>query len=405
MKKKICIVSNQHISYNPRVVKEADALTEAGHDVRVITVCNNSEQHHFDQELMASRQWQISTVNYRRGYGSETPRWFWTGFRKKMFEKLSEKITFSYGFAERAHGREYDELTHLACSYPADLYIAHHAQTLGAAYHAAKKYHAFFAFDAEDFHTGEFKDTDSATVKRIEYLEKKYLPYCDYITAASENIAQALAQKYSIPLPETILNVFPLEEVRSQKSENRTPSLYWYSQVIGSGRGLEEVAIAMNQIDTPCQLHLRGTIFNNFDRQLKSLMKNPKHRIFFYPPAPPEQLTQLASEHDIGLALETGDCLNRLLCVTNKLFVYMTAGLAVIATDTPGQKTVMEQVTEAGIICKMADARSLTSAINELISNPVKLSNAKTASRKAAEKQFNWDIEKKKIIRIVNDCL
>jgi len=365
---------------------------------------------------MASRQWQVNTVNYRRGYGSETLRWFWTGFRKKLFEKLSEKLTFSYKFAERAHGREYDELTHLACQYPADLYIAHHAQALGAAYHAAKKYHASFAFDAEDFHTGEFQNADSATVKRIEYLEKKYLPCCDYITAASENIAQALAQKYSIPLPETILNVFPLESlssevrsrksgVRSQESEVRSPSLYWYSQVIGAGRGLEQVVLAMNQIDISCQLHLRGLLINDFDNKLKSLMKNPKHTIFFYPPAPPEQLVQLAAEHDIGLALETGDCLNRLLCVTNKLFVYMTAGLAIVATDTPGQKTVMNQVPETGMICKMADVESLAIALKELISAPLKLANTKIASRKAAENRFNWNIEKKKLIRIVNDCL
>ncbi len=287
---RICIISNQHISYNPRVLKEADALTEAGYNVKVITVCNNSEQHRFDQELMASRKWEIKTVNYRRGYGAETVRWFWTGFRKRLFEKLSEKLTFSYRFAERAHGREYDELTHLACQYPADLYIAHHAQALGAAYRASKKYHASFAFDAEDFHTGEFQDANSATVKRIEYLEKKYLPHCNYITAASENIAQALAQKYSIQQPETILNVFPLEslQVAGDRSQGagRKPSLYWYSQVIGPGRGLEQVVLAMNQLDTPCQLHLRGTLFNDFDKNLKSLTDNTKHPNFFLSACP-----------------------------------------------------------------------------------------------------------------------
>ncbi len=116
-------------------------------------------------------------------------------------------------------------------------------------------------------------------------------------------------------------------------------------------------------------------------------------------------MIQLASEHDIGLALETGDCLNRLLCVTNKLFVYMTAGLAIVATDTPGQKTIMEQASETGVTCKMADVESLAIALKEMISDPLKLANTKIASRKAAEKRFNWDIEKKKLIRIVNDYL
>lgn len=45
----ICIVTSKHISYNPRVVKEADALTKAGHTVIVVTVCNHREQALLDE--------------------------------------------------------------------------------------------------------------------------------------------------------------------------------------------------------------------------------------------------------------------------------------------------------------------------------------------------------------------
>ena len=103
----------------------------------------------------------------------------------------------------------------------------------------------------------------------------------------------------------------------------------------------------------------------------------------------------------MGLALETGDRLNRLLCVTNKIFVYMLAGLAVIATDTPGQKGIMDQAPAAGDVCRMGDSESLAAAIEDYLSHPEKLAAAKKASRQAAETLFNWNIEKKKLIRIV----
>ena len=190
---RVCIVTTQHVSYNPRVVKEADALTEAGHEVIVVGVTNNDLQHGFDLELMSSRPWRLATVDYRRGGPKRSLRWFWTGCRKEFFERVASRLTLAAGVAERAHGREYPELRRLACSHRADLYIAHHAQALGAAFHAAKCWGARFAFDAEDFHSGEYRSGEHPhRVAIVEYLERKYLPRCNYVTAGSDQIAGAL---------------------------------------------------------------------------------------------------------------------------------------------------------------------------------------------------------------------
>ncbi|MCP4110863.1 MAG: glycosyltransferase family 4 protein, partial [Desulfobacteraceae bacterium] len=366
-----------------------------------------------DEKLIKFRKWRLATVNYRRLGITETSRWLWTGLRKKIFEKILSPVTFHYGIAEHAQGREFSELSRLTCRYPADIYIAHHPEALGAAYWASKKHQAYFAFDAEDFHTGELPENiNPSRSARIEYLERKYLPYCDYITAGSEGIADTLAQKYPIRHPEVILNVFPLENLPRHNSmlkdrKGDSPSLYWYSQVIGPGRGLEEAVLAAGKLKKPCQMHLRGMLLDGFDERLKELASKSDSpvRLYFHPLAPPEQLIQLAAEHDIGLALEIDDRLNRLLCVTNKLFVYMLARLSIVATDTPGQKSIMDQVPEAGIMCRIADVKSLANAIEKLISDPVKLTNARNASRQAAENRFNWDIEKKKLIRIAERCL
>jgi glycosyltransferase involved in cell wall biosynthesis len=283
-------------------------------------------------------------------------------------------------------------------------------EALGAAYAASRKHNAFFAFDAEDFHSGELPDgRDAKQRARIEYLESKYLPLCDYITAASDGIADALAEKYNISRPEVILNVFPLEPLPSEHQERRTENqepvikLYWYSQVIGPGRGLEETILALNKLYWPCQLHLRGQLLDDFDTTLRGMAheSGSKGKLFLHQPAPPEDLVHLAAEHDIGLALETGESRNRLLCVTNKLFVYMLAGLAIVATDTPGQATIMNQAPGAGMTCHMRNPESLAEAIGKLISNPAKLAEGRKASRQAAEQRFNWDIEKKKLVRIV----
>jgi len=412
---RICIVTTQHVSYNPRVVKEADALTEAGYDVTVVGVTTNDLQHRFDQELMSSRQWLLATVDYRRAGFGKSFRWLWTGCRKEFFERLASRITLAAGFAEGAHGREHSELRRLACRHRADLYIAHHVQALGAAYHAARHYGAGFAFDAEDFHTGEYRNGENPhRVATMEYLERKYLPRCDYVTASSEEIARSIEKKYGIGRPQVILNVFPLTPPLHRRALAKTLakggdglSLYWYSQMIGPGRGLEEAVRAVGALSKPCRLHLRGKLIEGFGDLLNKILRQSGSvaELCFHPPAPPEQLVQLAAEHDVGLCLETGKDLNNMLASSNKLFTYMLAGLAVIATDTPGQKGIIDQAPSAGTLCRMADSESLEAAIEGYISHPEKLAAAKRASREAAETLFNWDIEKKKLIRVVEDCL
>lgn len=403
---RICLVTTRHVSYNPRVVKEADALAEAGHEVTAVAVRNHHDLAPLDEQLLAGKAWRLTTVDYRRAAGREWLRWLWTGCRQKLFRDVLSRLTMAGGVAERAIGREHVELCRLAARQEADLYIAHHAEALGAAAGAASRRGAEFAFDAEDFHTGQFAAGEAPHLARlIEYVEAKYLPQCRYVTAASEGIAAALAEKYPLDPPQVVLNTFPLEPLPDRESERsgQEPSLYWYSQVIGPGRGLEDAARALGRLSRPCQLHLRGTLLDGFADTLERLAQEGGFtgEIVYHQPAPPDQLVALAAEHDIGLALETNDDPNRLICVTNKLFVYMLAGLALLATDTPGQQGIMDQAPDAGATCRMSDPDSLAQAIEALIGEPDKLASAQAASRQAAERLFNWDLEKQKLLRAV----
>lgn len=422
----ISIVTSKHVSYNPRVVKEADALTAAGHAVTVVTVCNNREQALLDQALMRSRQWRLLTVNYRRTGLKERLLWLSSALRQRLFRGL-DTLTHRCGIAERAQGREFPELQRLACAVRADLYIAHHVEALGAAWSAARRHGARLAFDAEDFHSGMYtaapaldmagglEETVSSLLaaarlpksreqQRVEYLEQKYLPRCAYVTAASDGIALAYALKYRLPRPATILNVFPREDLDTPSPVARQPAqairLYWYSQVIGPGRGLEEAVRALPLLDAPCELHLRGTPQAEFVVRLKVLAEElgVGRRLFLHPPCPPDELVREAARHDIGLALENAVELNRLICVTNKIFTYLNAGLAVVATDTPGQAGIMAQIPEAGVVCRMNDARSLAEGIHALIAAPERLVAARQAARRAAEEQFNWGNEGIKLV-------
>jgi len=181
----------------------------------VVTINNHNAQWKFDEDLMRSRKWKLETVNFRKG--KENIRWIWLSLKQKLFARLSG-ITYRFGVAERSINKAYDGLTRLAKKEKADFYLVHHVEALGAGLKAARYHKAIFGFDAEDFHSGMNESAvPSSTDELIAYLESKYLPSCNYMTAASKGIAAAYREKYRIPLPKVILNVFPWEDLLARE--------------------------------------------------------------------------------------------------------------------------------------------------------------------------------------------
>lgn len=398
--KKICIVTTRHISYNPRVLKEADAFFSRGYRVTVVTVNNHPSQHRFDQELMAARSWTLKTVNFRKEVGAEKRRWLLLSLKQRFYSKLA-RITFGLGFAERAALKGFDALTRLAVGERADFYLAHHAEALGVAFKAAKATGAGFGFDAEDFHSGMNETGQlSGDDELIAFLEAKYLPFCNYLTAASKGIGEAYAKKYGLKLHNTILNVFPTETV-SSAGINQPVRYYWYSQVIGPNRSLETLLEAAARIKQPYEIHLRGSFHNTeYKTKLEALVEQYglSENVFFHPPILAERIIRDAVQYDVGLALESNVSVNRNICVTNKIFSYLMSGLAIVGTDTYGQADIFAQFPAAVRLCRVNDAASLAEAMSYFLRNPQKLKEAKDAARRAALDEFNWENESRKLV-------
>lgn len=397
--KKICIVTTRHISYNPRVLKEADTFFNNGYEVSVVTINNHSGQYKFDEELMKTRSWKFKTVNFRKEIKTEKFYWFYISLLQELYLLLSN-FSLKFGIAERAALKGFGALARLAKKEKADVYLLHHAESLGVGFKAASK-NAKIGFDAEDFHSG-MNESGNLTKedKIISFLEKKYLPRCTYFTVASKGIGEAYVNKYGIKGAGVILNVFPKEEVASAKIHEPI-RFYWYSQVIGPNRNLETLLVAAAQIKDPFEIHLRGSFHNpEYEKLIKDLLYalHLTANVFFHEPILSEDIIKDAARFDVGLALESDISINRNICVTNKIFSYLMSGLAIIGTDTYGQQDIFSHFDEAVRICKKNDVNDLAKAMIFYIHNHDKLLLAKQAARKAALERFNWEIESGKLI-------
>lgn len=416
--RRVCLITPTHLAANPRLVKEADALAEAGYDVQVFACQYMDWAVEGDRTILQQAKWRANLLCWK---SDRQPYMFWKSrFRQHIYRRLLQLLR-SDGLSEGdeklalyAYDRVIPEMLEQVLTDPADLYIAHNLQALPVAVIAARKHHAKVGFDAEDFHSGmlPFRAPPSITDRLTEFFESLYLSKCDYITASSPGIAEAYAATYGIPKPVTILNVFPLsqrpQEFRPSK-ESDPVTVYWFSQTIGPNRGLEDIVQALGVLrNQNIQLHLRGNWQAGYQAQLSELAAsvglNPR-QIIAHAPVPPDEMVRLSAQYDVGLALEQHVSENREICLTNKIFTYLLGGNAVIASATKGQRPVIEAIGAAGFCYEPGDVNMLAGGLKLMYEDRMYLQRARRLAWDWGTRKYNWDLEKQKFLRVIETVL
>ena len=404
------LITSGQPSLNPRLVKEADILCSSGFDVTVLYQYWNEWGSVMDEPLLSGRSWKAIRV----GGHPRTGRFkYWQSrIVHRIAQFLVHKLQLNDGLAELALSRSSRDLQRKAKRIKASLYIAHNLGALPAAVFAAETNKAKCAFDAEDFHRQEISDDCNSMAYRLsKFIEDKYLTKVNYCTAASPLIAQAYQTLYSSLGIKVINNVFPsssLQQVTSASPHGQL-DLFWFSQTIGKGRGLEDAIAALGMLKkNHINLVLLGSIDDHTKSYFLSLATNlgiDHKQLTFLSPVSPDQVFEIANKCDLGLALEQDRPHNRNICLTNKIFTYLTAGLAVIATETLAQKGFIDQHPDIGRSFPIGDVEKLALIIRDYDQDRAALYQTRLRSLQLAKEHFNWETEGKKFISIVKETV
>jgi glycosyltransferase involved in cell wall biosynthesis len=400
---KVCLVGSTHPCHNPRLIREADTLVAMGHEVRVVAPSFMPELHKEDQRLISTREWQLVSANFRPETRSGKYRSVLVRGRKRIARELFERLKWA-GATEYAFTAALPELKRLAFDERADWYVAHAHPALPVAAAAAKHWQARLGFDCEDL-LAELGADPPELVRRIE---RKYLPACDYVSVPSQAIAERLQENYAVPDPVVLYNVFPLAladrlPAPGERPKRSTFRLHWFGQTIGPGRGLEDAIGAMKLLEPGVELHVRGTISDEYRTTLTDLARqaDAPSSIFFYQQIHHDDLIRSLAEFDVGLALERPENGNYSRTVTNKVFSYLLAGLAVAGTDTPGQREVMGQIPAAGFLYLAGDPSALASGLRLWQKDIQARRAAQQAAWDAARQRFCWNLEERKYLEVL----
>ena len=381
------------------MLKAADALAGAGYRVRVVSTRYVGWADAADLDVRRSREgaWEWSAVDYDRHRARA--RYLRTGLRSRAALGVAGVLGAPhcpFAAVVRAQGRVHPELLRAALARPADLFYGGTAGALAAAALAGARAGVPYALDLEDFHSAERDEDGTAALAHglAERIERALLPGAALLTAGSAAIASAYAEKYGVR-PVAIHNTFPLPA----RPPDPVPGpgdglkLYWFSQTIGSGRGLEDAVHAMGLAAVTGELHLRGRAIPQYLDAVRRLAAEaaPRLTVIHHEPAPPDAMVDLCRGYDVGLSLEQGHVQNHALCLGNKALTYVLAGLAIVLTATPGQQPLAADLGEGALVYAPGDVATLAKGLRRWADDRAMLARARAAAWRAARERWHWE--------------
>ena len=395
---RVLIVTSGPLCRNPRVLKEATALGEAGYEVTVLAPASLDRYEAFDREI-------LHAAPFRKVVLEETPS-FWPrrlrSLRHRSVTWLARRLA-RVGIESAACFGPVRMLRLEARRFGADLTIVHTESGLAVGADLIGRGRPV-AVDFEDWHSrdllpGAQRDRPLRLLRRLEgELCRRSL----YSSAPSEAMSSGLCAAYGGVPPLVIRNVFPLQAVPAALPHSGPPALFWFSQTIGQGRMLEPFLAAWCLTRQPSRLCLLGDVSPDYRNKLIGLLPAERRlTLEFLPLVPPGELPGVIAQHDLGLALEGSVPESRNLTITNKLFQYLNAGLGVLASDTAGQREALALAPGACRMLPLMQSEALATLLDELIADSGAIAAMGAAARKAAAELFCWEREKPRLLAAV----
>jgi glycosyltransferase involved in cell wall biosynthesis len=401
---KISIVTTGHISSNPRVWREADALSAAGHDVVVTGVWFDPVEAELDQQMLNSRSWQFIPAADLRGpsFYSKAYR-LWSRLRAKCGRVLLKHSVRN----ANALGYAVSSLYRCAFRQRAELTITHLEPALWVGLELKRMGFAI-GVDFEDWYSEGSTETplNTPSLQFYKDLERKILTSAVHVTTTTRSMANALQEAYSPGDITVIYNSTPVIAEGPSSPSDDTLRLLWFSQTLGKDRGLQDIFAALPLLKEHWGLELRAKASPSMRAWAESQVAPAlRSRVRIEPTVPPEELSNVVACHDVGLALEQPSCLNKQLTASNKIFQYLQSGLLVAATDTTGQREVLSEIPLAGLCYAPGDFQALAEILNGWISELPKIRERKAWIYREANLRFSYQHQSERLLDSVNRAL
>lgn len=250
-----------------------------------------------------------------------------------------------------------------------------------------------FIFDAHEYFPEMPEVIRRPFIKKIwEQVEKFILARRPYAYTVSNSIAQIFERKYGTTC--AVIRNLPVKQELVPFIKGAGMPYLLYQGAVNEGRGLENLLIAMQQVNMPLVICGEGDLLNQLKRQAQDL--KIAHKIIFKGYVLPADLILITRQAYIGIMLLANQGLSYFYSLSNKFFDYMQAGIPQILTNFPEYRQINEQY-QVGLPTG-PEPEKIAANLNLLIRDKDLYNTLAANSRKAAE-ELNWQQEEKKLLQ------
>ncbi|MDQ0227156.1 glycosyltransferase family 4 protein [Metabacillus niabensis] len=238
-----------------------------------------------------------------------------------------------------------------------------------------------------------------------EIIEKLSLPILSGVIYTTEEIGKRYKSYTSCKIENyPLTDMFP--PLQKVKGDHHT---LLYLGGITRIRGIEELidGFAKVAIERPEAklLFVGGFESDSFEREIKQKVKEHhlEEKVQFKGKVPYEQIEGYLSTASIGI-IPYLPVPNHLVCLPNKLFEYMAAGVAVISSDFPHYRKVVES-SSSGLLIDPESPQSIAKAMISLLDDATLTDEMGQNGRVAFETKYNWNSEEEKLVAFYRKIL
>ena len=374
-------------STDPRVLREATALVEAGYAVSIVDI-EEKEKQQSEEDM---RGVCLKHVAVSRSF-------FSTRFDKWTLVRAA--LLFA-------------RTTLRLLQTPADIYHGHEVSGLLPCYLAACIRRKPVIFDAHEMPLFERPISELGPSRRLlrkllAALLTHIVPRCAGVITVSPPIVEELCRRYGISevalirnVPEyrTITKNDRLREHLGLKPEVRIALYQGYLQ---PNRGLDRLIRAAAFLEQDHVIVIMGKNRGTTQTQLEALIASEgvADRVKILPPVPYAELLDWTASADIGLNVASPEySLNVRYFLPNKLFEYLMAGLPVLTSPLEAMVDVVNTY-DTGQVLPSLEPAAIGEAINRMLGDSAGLARTHRNALEAARKEFYWEKERVKLLSL-----
>src|SRR5258708_3538334 len=385
---KVCMHVLERVRTDGRVLREAMTLVEEGFAVTIVDI---------ESERGCPVEEDIHGIHVKHII---MPSWFNYASR------------FSLWFLVKAIWMLFRCILRLIQT-PADIYHAHDVKALPACYIAALLRRKPLIFDAHELPISERSLRWRGLSGISRHLLSVMVPQCAGVISVSPPIVHEMSKRYHYPKVSLIRNILAYKAVpRSDRLRQHLRlgpevMIALYQGNLQPDRQLDRLVRAGAFLEQNIVIVLMGKDIESTHVELETLAtrESVNDRVKILPPVPYEELLEWTTSADIGLIVYSpGQSSNVKMCLPNKLFEYLMAGLPVLASPLDAVADVISTY-EVGRIVSSLKPEDIGAAINEMLADRGALASMRRNALEAAQHNLCWEKESQQLIRLHQDIL